>query len=212
MNRSCLVFLLCIACLVSCRHTPSSFQARQIAVSPVSEECTEADFQKFGRPIMREIRKGLFLGLSVAEDHGPEHNPFPAYVWIQNRSDEAQSISSCVDVDWFRMYGFNVYDSNGHRIPSRWDQDNSATGCSQAMTCESTASSIVLPHTCRPPQRSEGYDLAYVYALRPGQYSLRLADASECKPDPQTGILQIPDRLTAKDQAAPSLSVRIDPR
>lgn len=212
MKRASISFLLLIPLVVSCHHEPARLELGEIALPPLSDECPRAATEKFGRPIMREIRKDLFLGLSVAEDHGPEHNPFPVYVWIQNRSDEAQSISSCTDVDWFKMYGFNVYDSDGHRIPSRWDQDDSATGCSQEMTCESTAEALILPHTCRPPERKEGYDLAYVYALPPGQYSLRLANVSECKTDPKTGILRMQDRWTPRAQAAPFLSIRVDPR
>lgn len=218
MKRSYLVFLLCVFLTASFRHRPADLQPKagkgatpELAIPPLSGECTEADFAKFGRPVTLAMRKGMFFGVSVAGNHAPQFASFPVYFWIQNRSDEVQWLNSCEDVDHFRKYGFSVYDSQGHRWPSRWEDKYSATICSP-MTCESTGEGIVLPHTCRAPELSEAYDLTYVYSLPSGQYTLRLADLSSCKTHPETGASETPKQPLTVEESGPSLTIRIDPQ
>jgi hypothetical protein len=214
---SAIVLTFCLSGIVSCRHAETTGRARpEIAIPPLSEDCGEADFAKFGRPIMLETRKGIFLGVSAGNGDAVYASSVRLYFWIQNRTDSAQVISSCWDVDWFRRYGFNVYEGEGHRLRSMDEEkyhNSTGTACPEdVIVCESTAQFMVLPHTCRPPDRSEAYNLANYYSLAPGQYTLRLADLSSCKAGAAMENPWEPvQSLTVKEKQPASLTIRIDP-
>ncbi len=58
-------------------------------------------------------------GLSLASHRFVKGEAVPLYLWIDNVGDEAAGVWTCMELDYFKARGFELYDAYGHRVLSK---------------------------------------------------------------------------------------------
>jgi hypothetical protein len=154
---------------------------------PASPACEEEVLRRRGRPFMFPPRNGIAFGVSSEPD-----KPSSLNLWADNQTEKPVSIPFCCASTIFEF--IEIFDSAGHRVPSRWDQLNLKTSPS---VCTCSGDRVVSPHTI---QIVDFADVSMQYSLQPGRYTI-----SERGPPSNA----LPDKLETSSQGPPGLSISI---
>jgi hypothetical protein len=164
------------------------------------KQCAAADVGKLGRPMMLEPWGDLQFGLSVAEERIALGRPAVLHLWIDNASDNEESVWTCMGLDIFWAQGFDLYDAYGHRVlrKKEWERPAGPGGgvekpsvlCNGGWACGRNFPIPIPAHSCvNGAAEPEGYDfnrnLAMYYDLPPGRYYVvprtSKMDANRCR-------------------------------
>jgi hypothetical protein len=164
------------------------------------KQCAAADVGKLGRPMMLEPWGDLQFGLSVAKERIALGRPAVLHLWIDNASDNEESVWTCMGLDIFWAQGFDLYDAYGHRVlrKKEWERPAGPGGgvekpsvlCNGGWACGRNFPIPIPAHSCvNGAAEPEGYDfnrnLAMYYDLPPGRYYVvprtSKMDANRCR-------------------------------
>ena len=89
---------------------------RQQTANPLPKNWTAEISPDTGTPVILLSRGPLRWGISTRPAHAGQ--PVSVLLWIENTTDQPQSVATCTGIDRFWLYGIDVFDSFGHRVPS----------------------------------------------------------------------------------------------
>jgi hypothetical protein len=128
--------------------------------------CEEELLAKRGRPHMFLARNGFAFGVSS----NPQ-KPTALYLWANNQTEKAVMLLVCCGSTLFEH--INIFDSSGHRVPSKLDQSEEkarSDGKQFVRTCTCSGSVSVPPHSI---ELIDFYDdISIWYSLPPGRYTI----------------------------------------
>jgi hypothetical protein len=184
-------------------------QRRLAAPGPLPKKCEEEVSPDTGRPVMLPSKNGVVWGLSTNPVHYGE--PISVLLWLNNPTDEPQSVMTCGGIDYFWARGIDIFDSAGHRVLTRAEEKRK-TAISQnpeqiplpsrledTWMCDRNFPITIPPHACMHGTFSSlpydfSRDLRTYYELPPGRYyivrkeSTATAEKTAFLPDPSQGL------------------------
>ena len=69
---------------------------------------------------MMRSNNGLSFGLSLTRREFVKGQPITMHLWVDNPTDQPVGVMTCMDLDYFRYHGYDIYDASG--IASLSDQ------------------------------------------------------------------------------------------
>jgi len=101
-------------------------------------------------------------------------------LWIENTTDQPQSVATCTDIDRFWLDGIDVFDSSGHRVPSLTEEKEKKPPPGKTLpgwilVCTRNFAIQIPPRTIMHGTFSSlpydfSRDLTTYYSLPPGRY------------------------------------------
>jgi hypothetical protein len=157
------------------RHNTSALaEPRRDAQVPVSGRCAKDASADTGQPVMFPGHGSVRRGLSTRPARYGER--LPVLLWFDNSGDVPTSESSC-GIDWFWSTGIAVFDSRGHRVLSRVEEEDRKTDRKpeRLMSCTRNVPIEVPKQSClhtsfSEPDHDLSVDLSKLYELPPGRY------------------------------------------
>jgi len=122
--------------------------------STLPADCATSDFTMLGRPFMFPPHAdGVTFGISAKPGGFAYSEPFTLYLWIDNPTDKPVGIWTCMGFGAFWRWGFDVFDSDGHRVLSPDEQAVRETlkpgvRCHTFVACSRNFQIFVPPHSC----------------------------------------------------------------
>ncbi len=98
----------------------STAQESPVAAKPEGTQdneanrCVEAEFAKYGRPVMFPSRNGVAVGVSTAKTHFKTNEPITAYIWLRNDSRPKMQTYSCCEQTF--LFSIQLLDASGHPL------------------------------------------------------------------------------------------------
>ena len=167
----------------------------------VSSECNKRELLVHGWPYPIEGTHNPGYALSMEQHQFLRDDPVPLYLWTNNSTDHPLELGGCNRPAVLKAGAYVLYDAYGHRIldkrqiasDERCKADPS--GYYEPLVCTATVSWSLPPHTCIVSP----IDLAKLYDLPPGEYTISTRDPGDTdscphkgetpyKPDPATDI------------------------
>jgi hypothetical protein len=142
-----------------------------------------------GRPIPIEGTHNPEYGLSMVQHEFVRDEPVPLYLWTINSSDHTIKLGGCTDPAHFKAGGFVLYDAYGHRVLNQRQVasvkqcKSDPSGYYDLPMCTATISFSLPAHTCN----ASPIDLAKVYELPPGEYTISTRDPGDTASCPRKG-------------------------
>ena len=65
------------------------------ATEELPKSCSQADVEKYGRPVMFERQRGIAFGVSARKTEFATNAGASAYIWLSNESDAPQHYGVC---------------------------------------------------------------------------------------------------------------------
>ena len=127
--------------------------------------CEKEVFARRGRPFMFPAHDGIAYGVSLEPGEPPSLN-----LWVDNQTNEAKTIDFCCGSTLY--HHIDIFDSEGHRVPSRYDQyerEAFSEGHEIVETCTCSGIVAILPHMM---QIIDGAAVVRFYSLGPGRYTV----------------------------------------
>jgi len=181
-------------------------EQREAAAKLLPKECRDSVSADTGRPVMLPSGGALTWGLSTKPM--PFGEAVPVLLWFYNPTDKPQPVWTCQDIDWFWQDGIDVFDSSGHRLLSRAEEEIKKTPGSEIIrACTRNFPIDIPPRSCAhgsfsKPEYDFERDLQRYYSLPPGRYLIVPAERTkDYKPvtrtmiDPKIGL-----RVTVQEQ------------
>jgi hypothetical protein len=180
-------------------------QQREKTKEPVPQECQKEETLDTGEPFMLPSHGDLKWGLSTRTTVYGE--TVPVLLWIYNPTDKPQSVWTCEGLDYFWLYGLDLFDSAGRRVLRTGEKSDESIpesenfrgspgdcgfGCGRNFPIE------IPPHACVHGRFSHldhdfSRDLQSYDSLPPGRYYLVPAKkVAGCKPLKRTLPLSPP--------------------
>ncbi len=167
----------------------------------VPAECNKPQLLVHGWPYPIEGTYDPGYALSMDQHQFLRDDPVPLYLWTNNSTDHPLELGGCSNPAFLKAGGYVLYDAYGHRIldkrqiasDDRCKADPS--GYVEPLNCTATVFWSLPPHTCIVSP----IDLAKLYDLPPGEYTISTRDPGDTtycprrgekpyKPDPATDI------------------------
>jgi len=150
-----------------------AFLVCNVAAAELPKTCSQADIEKYGRPVVFERRDGVAYGVSASGNTFPKKAEITVYIWLSNESQSSQQYLMCCE--WTFLKRIEVWDAAGTRLDSAADvhlkdlQDKhqewiEACGCSGWRTIEPGSCGVVDQGTIN--RKDTAYDLS------PGRYTV----------------------------------------
>jgi hypothetical protein len=150
-------------------------------------DCDKPGLLKMGRPAMMPRAEHLAFGLSLAARSFEKGQPVPLHLWVDNTGDGAAAVWTCMDLDFFKGRGFDLYDAYGHRLlrkrevelQEQFAKDPRTRAVQGAWSCTRNFQIEIPAHTC---VNGDNYDftaqLTQEYDLPPGEYTVHVRDGT----------------------------------
>ncbi|MGB7135275.1 MAG: hypothetical protein WBD46_08300 [Acidobacteriaceae bacterium] len=137
------------------------------------------------------MTRTLAFGISLEKRSFVAGEPIPLHIWVDNTGEETAGVMTCMGLDNFKQYGFDVYGAYGHRVLSRGNAmalksfaDPLEEAChtdrgrfllsDRLKVCTRNFPIPIAAHTC---VTGDDYDfetdLTGRYDLPPGEYTIR---------------------------------------
>ncbi len=155
----------------------------QEPASPLPADCDKPELLARGRPSMIPSTGAIAWGLSLASHTFIKGEPIPLNLWLENSSNDPASVMTCMNLDYFKAQGFDLYDAYGHRVLRKGEamlrekcaHDPNAARINMGWTCARNFPIQIPAHTC---VNGESYDftaqLERDYDLPPGEYTVHV--------------------------------------
>jgi hypothetical protein len=153
--------------------------------TPPPADCNKPGLLAMGRPSMMPPDGSVAWGLSLASHTFLKGRPVPLHLWIDNASDEAIGVWTCMELDYFKARGFDLYDAYGHRVLRRREvkdreecnKEPRRPRMEMGWSCTRNLQIPISAHTC---VNGDNYDftaqLAEEYELPPGEYTVHVRE------------------------------------
>jgi hypothetical protein len=158
--------------------------------TPIPRECAKLDLLSKGRPVMSRFWKHQKYGVSLAKYEFRTGEAITLYIWLVNSGKVPTGDLNC-DPDYFKSHGFDIYDTHGHRVPTRLEtklQDGCKTNppkyiMGAGRVCIQNFARHIPPHTCMNQDQDNTSkespadittDLSESYSLPTGKYFVHL--------------------------------------
>jgi hypothetical protein len=155
---------------------------RQSLATPPSN-CNERDISAYGRPVTIQVRKDLYLGVSLPRREFKAGEPIEVHIWAVNSGDSPAGVWTCEDLEHFKEWGIDIFGKDGRRILRQFELENlgqcsTLVGrfrMSKAWSCLRNFPINIPAHSCVTGKNYDFLtDLTSSYRLPPGKYILRL--------------------------------------
>jgi len=170
---------------------------RPSELPPPGPDCAKEEFSKRGHPFMFPAHDGIAFGVSSDTGKRPI-----LYLWADNQTETTQTLYVCCILTLFEH--IDVYDSEGHRLPSRDEQKEQRArqeGHHTVQVCSCSGWVLLQPHTIK----FIGFaNISDGYSLPAGRYVI-------IEKQPTEGLSPSPEGQTAPGQPAvtPGLAITI---
>lgn len=171
-------------------HQAKLAQASQSTPKPViSAECNRPELLVHGWPYPIEGTHEPEYALSMEQHQFLRDDPVPIYLWTNNSTDHPLELGGCTRSPVLKGGGYVLYDAYGHRVldkrqiasDERCKADPS--GYEEPLICTATVSWSLPPRTCIVSP----VDLAKLYDLSPGEYTISTSDPGDTASCPRRG-------------------------
>jgi hypothetical protein len=155
----------------------------------VPAECNKPQLLVHGWPYPIEGTHDPDYALSMEQHQFLRDDPVPLYLWTNNSTDHSLELGGCNRPAVLKAGGYVLYDAYGHRIldkrqivsDERCKADPS--GYVEPLNCTATVFWSLPPHTCIVSP----IDLAKLYDLPPGEYTISTRDQGDSTFCPRRG-------------------------
>jgi hypothetical protein len=171
------------------REAAEREQKRAALAPPPPTECAAAVTGDTSCPLIFRSYGGLTWALSTRPAwYG---DGVPVLLWLSNSTDKPIPVMTCGDIDLFWSGGLALFDSAGHRVLNRREEEEkklrdsgqpNAGAC--VFSCTRNFAIEIAPHTCAHTNFSQNaYDfsryLDTYYSISPGHYILGSANSAD---------------------------------
>jgi len=153
---------------------------------PVPANCNKPGLLTTGSPRFISVNAALAFGLSAPAAPFVYGEKVLLHLWVNNSSDQPANVMTCMDLDFFKSRGFDLYDAYGHRVLSHNEtrllercktNPNGADFEASIWQCFQNFGIPIPAQTCRTGDDYDfTLDLTSRYDLPPGDYILRFRD------------------------------------
>jgi len=152
--------------------------AETSSADPTPPDCNKPELLAMGQPHMTSLWQQLQIGLSIASRNFVAGQEVPLHIWLDNTSNETVSVMSCSGLDYFKAYGFDLYDGYGHRVLRKREikqkeQCKTNPHLTDIWVCSMNVLIPIPAHSC---VTGSGYlytaMLSELYDLPPGEYTV----------------------------------------
>jgi hypothetical protein len=78
------------------------------ATEELPKSCSQADAEKYGRPVMFELQRGIAFGVSARKTEFATNAGASAYIWLLNEWVAPQHTVFAENLPFSRKYGFSI--------------------------------------------------------------------------------------------------------
>jgi hypothetical protein len=155
----------------------------------VPAECNKPEFLVHGQPYLIEGAHNPEYALSLDRHQFLRDDSVPLYLWTNNSTDHPLELGGCNRPAVLKAGGYVLYDAYGHRILDKWqiasDERCKAdpSGYVEPLNCTATVFWSLPAHTCIVSP----IDLAKLYDLTPGEYTISTRDPGDTASCPRRG-------------------------
>lgn len=163
--------------------------SESIPKSAVPAECNMPEFLAHGSPYLIEGAKDPEYAISMERHQFLPGDSVPLYLWTANSTDFPLELGGCLGSASHKAGGYVLYDAYGHRILDKLQiasAEHSETDSSKHIvfhSCNLSVISALPPHTCIVSP----VDLAKLYDLPPGEYTISTSGAGDTESRPRRG-------------------------
>jgi len=159
-------------------QTLATLEKQRATANPLPKNWTAEISRDSGTPVILLSQGPLRWGISTRPVHDGE--PVSVLLWIENTTDQPQATMTCAGIDFFWLYGIDVFDSLGHRVLSLTEEKEKKLPADKPLPqwipmCTRNFRIQIPPHTIMHGTFSSlpydfSRDLAAYYSLPPGRY------------------------------------------
>jgi hypothetical protein len=155
----------------------------QDSAKPVPADCDKPELLARGHPSIIPSKGAVTWGLSLSSHIFVKGEPIPLHLWLHNSGNDPAAVMTCMDLDYFKARGFDLYDAYGHRVLRKGEaklrekcaKDPNIAAMGNAWACTRNFPIQIPAHTC---VNGDNYDftaqLQRDYDLPPGEYTVHV--------------------------------------